>query len=107
MIEALGTASPDEFLNFEVPMQSLADQLLKGLSESKVVGIAAAQISLMELNQMAQRFIVDSFQGAGPTILSPMAIIGGALVMATKLMLKRSGSPVGEDELISLLCSKG
>jgi len=101
--QTVGKTRSAELLDFDKPLQSLARQMLEKLSNSE---FANADVAAAELKQVAQRFIVDAFQGLGPVILSLPALVGGALVMATKLIgSRRSCLAASEDELISLLCT--
>mmetsp|Transcript_15416 Transcript_15416/g.27578 ORF Transcript_15416/g.27578 Transcript_15416/m.27578 type:complete len:341 (-) Transcript_15416:280-1302(-) len=94
--------------HLDEPLERLAGHMLKSFFASKATGEHAVDISATELKQMTQRFILDSFQGAGSLNLSPQAMVGGALVMASKLLCGRSSlGSTSEDELVSLLCSNG
>lgn len=95
-----------QLCHLDEPLECLAAHMRKSLFESKAAGEHALNMSDTELKQKAQRLILDGFQGSGSLSLSPQAMVGGALVMASKLICGRSSVGfTSEDELVSLLCA--
>lgn len=100
LLESLGTPSPGKLSHFDGPLQNLTVHLLKAEH-------GFPHISESELKKVTSKVILDAFYGLAPVMISPEALVGGALALATVHLHRRSSAcfSLTEDELISLLCS--